>query len=224
MFSRQDLSGLKILVTAGATIEPIDPVRFITNRSSGKMGYAIAGAATGRGAQVVLVSGPSVQREPTGVLVEKVRTTEEMKEAVFKHHKECDIIIKAAAVSDYRPRENAKQKIKKRDGVLSLDLVQNPDILMELGCAEERDRFFLVGFAAETENLLAHAKEKLKKKNLDMIVANDVSREDAGFESDTNLVKIITRDGGLEELPLMTKQEVAHQLLDRIISLRKGAG
>ncbi|MFH1349488.1 MAG: bifunctional phosphopantothenoylcysteine decarboxylase/phosphopantothenate--cysteine ligase CoaBC [Pseudomonadota bacterium] len=221
LLSQKDLSGLNILVTAGATEEPIDPVRFITNRSSGKMGYALARAARRRGAHVILVSGPSSQRPPFDVALCKVKTAEEMKKAVFEHSLRCDVIIKAAAVSDYRPREASGQKIKKGDGIKMLELVQNPDILAELGSRKKDFPCLLVGFAAETEDLMTNATEKLKKKNLDMIVVNDVSREDAGFEADTNLVKIIHRNGHIEDLPLMMKEEVADLVLDRVSELRK---
>lgn len=219
LLSAQDLSGLRILVTAGPTVEPIDPVRYITNRSSGKMGYALAGAASRRGADVVLVSGPTDLKPPIDVTLRQVKTTEEMKRAVLNGSEQYDVIIKAAAVSDYRPREKAAQKIKKQKEIQSIELVRNPDILSELGNKRGNSRCILVGFSAETEDLLANATEKLRKKNLDMIVANDVSREDAGFESDTNLVKVIYRDGEMEEFPLMAKEEVADQLLGRIKEL-----
>ena len=219
LLSDQDLSGLRILVTAGPTVEPIDPVRYITNRSSGKMGYALAGAARRRGADVILVSGPTGLKPPVDVTLRQVKTTEEMKRAVLNGSEQYDVIIKAAAVSDYRPREKAAQKIKKQKEIQSIELVRNPDILSELGNKRGNSRSILVGFSAETEDLLANATEKLRKKNLDMIVANDVSREDAGFESDTNLVKIIYRDGDMEEFPLMAKEEVADQLLGRIKEL-----
>jgi phosphopantothenoylcysteine decarboxylase/phosphopantothenate--cysteine ligase len=219
LLSVQDLSGLRILVTAGPTVEPIDPVRYITNRSSGKMGYALAGAARRRGADVMLVSGPTDLKPPVDVTFCGVKTTEEMKRAVLDGRGQYDVIIKAAAVSDYRPRERAAQKIKKQKEIQSIELVRNPDILAELGKKRGNSRCILVGFSAETEDLLANATEKLRQKNLDMIVANDVSREDAGFESDTNLVKVIYRDGEMEEFPLMAKEEVADQLLERIKEL-----
>ena len=220
MLSSQDLHGVKILVTAGPTIEPMDPVRYITNRSTGKMGYALARAAAMRGADVILVSGPTNLSLPAGVKCYRVDTAEEMKTEVFKHCFGMDVIIKAAAVSDYRPREKSLQKVKKGEESLSMDLVKNPDILAELGSSKKDHKYILVGFAAETENLLNNAEEKLARKNLDMIVANDVSREDAGFESDTNLVKIIYRKGDREELSLMSKEDVADQILDRIKGLR----
>ncbi len=219
LLSQKDLSKLAILVTAGPTEEPLDPVRYFTNRSSGKMGYAIANAAKHRGARVTLVSGPTSLKVPAGVTFRLVRTTEEMRQAVFEYCQQSDVIIKAAAPLDYRPKIEADHKIKKIEEVESLEMVRTPDILAELGHSKGDSRFILVGFAAETEDLLANASEKLEKKNLDMIIANDVSREDAGFKSDTNLVKIIHRDGHVEDLPLMTKEEVADQILDRIIAL-----
>jgi phosphopantothenoylcysteine decarboxylase/phosphopantothenate--cysteine ligase len=227
LLSIQDLSGYKILVTAGATIEPIDPVRYITNRSTGKMGYAVARAARDRGASVILVSGPTSLPPPPGMTLLNVRTAEEMKQAVIGNQKGCDIIIKAAAVSDYRPQEIAPQKIKKGADALSLSLVKNPDILAQLGSLRKESPCILVGFAAETEDLLTNAREKLRAKNVDMIVANDVSRDDAGFEAETNAVKIIYADGRVEDSPLMTKDEVAHLLLDRVKEIaggRLGAG
>jgi phosphopantothenoylcysteine decarboxylase/phosphopantothenate--cysteine ligase len=216
LLSKQDLSGLRILVTAGATLEPLDPVRFMSNRSSGKMGYALARAARMRGAKVSLVSGPTALKPPRDVALSRVKTAEEMRQAVLAGSREYDVIIKAAAVLDWRPKETAEHKIKKGKGVQTLELVENPDILAELGTRRGSSRSILVGFAAETQDLIANAREKLKKKNLDLIVVNDVSREDAGFEADTNAVKILYRDGRMEELPLMTKEEVADQLLDRV--------
>jgi len=222
MLSQQDLSGLRILVTAGPTVESIDPVRYITNRSTGKMGYALARAGRRRGATVTLVSGPTSLRQPFGVTFRGVKTAKEMKRVVLENGPNCDIIIKAAAVSDYRPRHCAQHKIKKGVESISLDLVKNPDILAQLGETKNKFSHILVGFAAETNDLLANAKKKLKAKNLDMIVANDVSRDDAGFEIDTNIVKIIYEDGHAEQLPIMTKDEVADLVLDRIKILWKG--
>ena len=219
LLTDKDLSGLKILVTAGPTIEPLDPVRYITNRSSGKMGYALARAARLRGADVILVSGPTTLTPPRGVTFCSVKRADEMRDAVFEYRPGCHIIIKAAAVSDYRPRKSATQKIKKGPDALSLDLVKNPDILAELGSTKEQSPCVLVGFAAETEDILANAEAKLKAKNLDMIVANDVSRSDAGFDTDTNKVKMIYRDGEVEDAPLMTKEEVADLVLDRANAL-----
>lgn len=219
LLSKQDLSGLRILVTAGATLEPLDPVRYMSNRSSGKMGYALARAARMRGAKVTLVSGPTALKPPRDVALSRVKTAEEMRRTVLADCGQYDVIIKAAAVLDWRPKETAEHKIKKGRGVQTLELVENPDILAELGCMQGNSRCLLVGFAAETQDFIANAKEKLKKKNLDLIVVNDVSREDTGFEADTNAVKIVYRDGHMEDLPLMPKQEVADQLLDRIKTL-----
>ncbi len=219
LLSEQDLLGLRVLVTAGPTVEPLDPVRYLTNRSSGKMGYALARAARLRGADVMLVSGPTGLRPPQDVNFCGVKTAEEMRQAVLGRISEYDVIIKAAAVSDYRPRDKADQKMKKGKEHHTLELVKNPDILADLGSMKGDSARILVGFSAETEDLMVNAAQKLEKKNLDMIVANDVSREDAGFESDTNLVKIIYRDGHMEEFPLMTKDEVANQLLERIKDL-----
>jgi phosphopantothenoylcysteine decarboxylase/phosphopantothenate--cysteine ligase len=224
LLSEQDLSGLRFLITAGATVEPIDPVRYITNRSSGKMGFALARAAAMRGAEVTLVSGPTRLKAPGRVRCVAVHTTEEMRQAVLERSPDSDVVIKAAAVLDYRPRQRAGQKIKKGDQTLTLELEPTPDILAQLGTARGDRRSVLVGFAAETNDLLAHARAKLKKKNLDLVVANDVSRTDAGFDSDTNQVKLLHRDGTVEDLPLMTKLELAHQLLDRIKGLWAKAG
>jgi len=222
MLAEKDLSGLKLLVTAGPTIEAMDPVRYISNRSTGKMGYALARVAAMRGASVTLVSGPTSLPPPHSVKFLGVKSAEEMKEAVFDCLGDIDVIIKAAAVSDYRPREISAQKIKKGAASLSIDLVKNPDILSELGKAKADSDYILVGFAAETEDILTNAMEKLRDKNLDIIIVNDITREDSGFKSDTNLVKIIYRDGSKEELPLMSKDEVAGQILDRIKTLREG--
>ena len=221
MISRQDLSGLKIMVTAGPTVEAIDPVRYITNRSSGKMGYAIARAAVMRGANVTLISGPTALTPPAGSITIKVKTAEEMKNAVFENHEKMDVIIKAAAVADYRPSQSADQKIKKNSDDMHIDLVKNPDILSELGKAASKPGRVLVGFAAETENVFDNAKEKIARKNLDMIVVNDVSKKDAGFDVDTNRVTFISRDGSNEDLPLLTKEEVADRLLDKIKLIRE---
>lgn len=221
LLADRDLEGLKVIVTAGPTQEPVDPVRYITNRSSGKMGYAIARAAAIRGAHVTLISGPVALAPPAGIVVDHVRTTEEMRKAVLAQAGQADVIIKAAAVSDYRPNETAPQKIKKDDGPFTLNMVKNPDILAELGAIKKDNGFILVGFAAETESVTDNAAEKLRKKNLDMIVANDVSRTDSGFDTETNKVQVIYRDGKAEDLPLMSKASLADQILDRIMVLRK---
>ena len=214
-----DMLGIKVLVTAAGTYEPIDPVRYIGNRSSGKMGYAIAEAAKKRGAEVILVSGPSALTPPDGVEFIGVESAAEMRDAVMEHFSEADMIIKAAAVADYRVRNASDQKIKKNDEELTLVLEKNPDILKELG-EKKRTGQILVGFAAETQNLLEYARAKLEKKNLDMIVANDVSRKDAGFNTDTNVVKLLYRNGTIEELPIMTKQKLADELLNRVLKIK----
>lgn len=220
LLSEQDLAGCKILVTAGPTTEYIDPVRYITNRSSGKMGYALARAAVRRGAETVLISGPTNINPPPGITFCSVRTAEDMRQAVFDHRNGCHMIIKAAAVSDYRPKETADQKVKKGADSLSLDMVKNPDILALLGKTKNDHPCVLVGFAAETENLLKNAQKKINAKNLNMIVANDVSRKDAGFQTDSNAVKIIYADGRVEDSPLMGKLDVAHLILDRAKALK----
>lgn len=221
MLSSKDLSGLKILITAGPTQEPIDPVRYITNRSSGRMGYALARAAVMRGASVELISGPTALTPPMGVDFYPVKNAEEMKTKVFGLAVNMDVIIKAAAVADYRPEKASDEKIKKKDDRLSIDLVRNPDILSELGSEKHKNRYILVGFAAETGNLVSNAREKLKDKNLDMIILNDVTKKDSGFDVDTNRVRIIYRNGHEEALDLMTKTDLAHRILDRVIDLRE---
>ena len=212
-----DLSGKKILVTAGGTREPIDPVRYIGNRSSGKMGYAMAEVAASRGAAVILVTGPVHLPPPPGVKTIVVESARQMRDAVMAEFDACDIVIKAAAVADYRVSNQAAHKIKKTDENLTLILERNPDILAELGRIKKNQ--LLVGFAAETEDLLRHAAEKLLRKNADMIVANDVSLPGAGFNCDTNVVKLLYKDGRVEELPKMSKKELAGLILDRIIVL-----
>jgi len=223
LLSPQDLSGEVVLVTAGPTQEPLDPIRYVSNRSSGRMGYAIAEAALARGAKVILVSGPTALKPPSQVETIFVQTAGEMREAVFKSFPETTIVIKAAAVADYRPARMLPSKLKKTGGAFSLEFVPTPDILEELG--ERKEGRILVGFAAETENVIERAKEKLLKKNLDLIVANDVTKEGAGFGSETNLVTILDREGTVEELPLLSKAEVAHRILDRVVALlRKRRG
>jgi len=207
----RDLTGYTVLVTAGATREPIDPVRYISNRSSGKMGFACAAAAAARGARVILVSGAAEVAAPDGVETVVVDTALAMRDKVLAFLPECDLVIKAAAVADYRPVRTAEQKIKK-GGALSLELVPNPDILQELG-ARKGNRV-LIGFAAETENLLVGAQAKLAKKNLDLVVANDVSQPDSGFGADTNRVWLVFPEGPPRELPLMDKRLVAEHILD----------
>ncbi len=213
--SPKDLKGKNILVTAGPTREAIDPVRFISNPSSGKMGYAIARAAEHRGAEVVLVSGPTDLPGPAHVNTIRVNTAREMADAVFEQVKDTHIIVKSAAVSDYSPVSAATQKIKKEKDEMTLEMTKNRDILKELGGVKE-DRI-LVGFAAETENLDKNAGEKLKKKNLDIIVGNLVGQPFSGFGTDTNKVTLYHRDGTVEALPVIDKEEVAHIILDRVV-------
>jgi phosphopantothenoylcysteine decarboxylase/phosphopantothenate--cysteine ligase len=211
----QRLLGKKVLVTAGPTREAIDPVRFISNRSSGRMGYAIAKVARQWGAEVFLVSGPTALAAPPGVHLTRVETAAEMREAVLKYFPEMDVVIKAAAVADYRVKEVKDQKIKKKDLGLVLELEKTPDILEELGRIKEKQ--VLVGFAAETQNLLSYAEEKLRRKNLDFIVVNDVSRKDAGFEVETNAIQIVHRNGKVTDYPLMSKEKVAEIILEEIL-------
>lgn len=216
-----DLRGLRVLVTAAGTREPIDPVRYVGNRSSGKMGYAVAQMAAERGADVLLISGPSALATPPNVRVVNVETTNEMLEACLAAYGDVDIVIKAAAVADYRPRDVADQKIKKKtDDALTVVMDKNPDILKTLGAKKEQQ--VLVGFAAETQNLLANAREKVVKKNLDMIVANDVTATGAGFNSDTNIVKFLFANGDVRELEQMPKVDVANKILDEAIRIRNG--
>ena len=216
--TEKDLAGERILVTAGPTREPFDPVRFISNHSSGKMGYALAAMARRRGAHVTLVSGPSALPPPVGVRFVPVSTALEMRDAVMANLERTTVVIKAAAVADYRPAEVALNKIKKKEGPLSIKLVRNPDIISEIG--KQKGNRILVGFAMESENLIENAKGKLLAKNMDMIIANDLTQEGAGFQTDTNIIKILDRDGGMEELPLMDKREVANRILDRIRDMR----
>ena len=222
ILSPQDFARETVLITAGPTEESIDPVRFITNRSSGKMGFAMAHAALRRGAEVILISGPTALPPPPKVKFIGVRSTAQMREAVLTNLKNASILLMAAAVSDYRPRQMAAGKIKKSEAEMVLTLERNPDILSEAG--RQKDHRILVGFAAETENLLRNARSKLKEKNLDLIVANDVTLPGAGFEVDTNIVKFLDRSRKVEELPLMTKEELADRILDRVAQLKKSAG
>ena len=217
LLSPQDYAGVNVLVTAGPTREYLDPARFLSNPSSGKMGYGLARALQWRGANVTLVSGPVALPAPHGVTYVAVENAREMADAVEKHFEHAHLIIKAAAVADYRPCEQLRQKQKKQDGPLALELERNADILAGLG-ARKAGRV-LVGFAAETDDVIQHAREKLAAKNLDMIIANDISRPDAGFESDTNQVCILTAGADPEHLPLMPKALLAHAILDRIKKL-----
>ncbi len=213
---KKDLADRKFLVTAGPTMEPIDPVRYISNRSSGKMGYALAREAARRGAEVTLVSGPTDVAPPPEVCIIKVATSEEMLKAVTDKAKGSDAVVMAAAVADYRPSKRAASKIKKSVAPLTLQLEPTVDILKELG--REKTEELLVGFAAETEDLLKHASMKLKEKNLDLIVANDITEAGAGFDVDTNRVYIIDRRGIVEETPKLPKEEVAERIMDVIAS------
>ncbi|WP_053956939.1 bifunctional phosphopantothenoylcysteine decarboxylase/phosphopantothenate--cysteine ligase CoaBC [Inediibacterium massiliense] len=215
--NEQDLKGKKILITAGPTKEPIDPVRYITNHSSGKMGYAISECAANRGAEVLLISGSTNLETPKGVKKIDVVTTKNMYEEVLKHFSWADVVIKSAAVADYRPAYVQENKIKKKDNDLSITLTRNPDILKELGAKKEHQ--ILVGFAAETQNLLENANDKIKKKNLDFIVANDLTKEGAGFKSDTNIVSIIDKNGSIDHYEKMSKTELAQIILDRVKNL-----
>lgn len=215
---KKDYSGLTVLVTAGPTREAIDPVRYISNHSSGKMGYALAKAAAARGARVILVSGQTALTPPCGVEFVQVDSALDMYNAVLEYYPAADVAIKAAAVADYRPARAAGQKIKKKDTQLSLELEKNVDILYELG--KVKNGKILVGFAAETEDLVNNARDKVLKKNLDFIVANDVTRAGAGFGSDTNLAQLIYPDGRIKSLELMSKLALGHRILDEIAALR----
>lgn len=213
----KDMQGKKVLVTAGPTQEKIDPVRYITNHSSGKMGYAIAKNAMLRGAEVILVSGPVSIAPPPFVKVVSVKTAKEMFEAVTSVSEEQDIIIKAAAVADYRPKEVSSEKIKKKDGQMSIELERTDDILKYLG-EHKRQNQFLCGFSMETQNMLGNSRAKLEKKNLDMVAANNLKVEGAGFQGDTNVLTLITQEEDVS-LPLMSKEDAASKLLDKILSL-----
>ncbi len=212
---QNDLAGLKFLITAGPTHEPLDPVRYLTNPSSGKMGYAVAEQARKRGAEVTLISGPTPLTPPAGVRVLPCRQAGEMNALVRDHLLQCDVLVMVAAVGDFRAEKVEKEKIKKKNGEpLRLRLVPNPDILQE--ASRLRTHQLLVGFAAESENLVESAREKLKRKNLDLIVANDISAPGIGFRSDSNQVILIDRSGTLEKFPFLPKKEIAGLLLDRI--------
>jgi phosphopantothenoylcysteine decarboxylase/phosphopantothenate--cysteine ligase len=220
LFSQKDLRGERILITGGPTQEPIDPVRFITNRSSGKMGYALAKVARRRGAEVILVTGPTSLPIPRrDIEVVPVQTAEEMRKAVLTRIERCSVVIKAAAVSDFRPKVMSKQKMKKANASCSLELEKTEDILREIG--KRKGNRVLIGFAAETENLIANARKKLTEKNLDLIVVNDVTKPGAGFGLDTNQVKILYLSGEVKDLPLMSKEEVSQYILDDVVRLLK---
>ena len=211
-YEQKDLAGKTVLVTAGPTVEAIDPVRFISNHSTGKMGYAIAKCAARRGAKVILISGPVNLEKPVFADVISVQGAKEMYEAVMAHKDEADIIVKSAAVADYTPVTVADEKMKKKDGELSIELERTRDILKTLG-ETRRDGQFICGFAMETQNLIANATKKLESKNVDMIVANSLRTQGAGFGTDTNIVTLLKKDGMLE-LPIMSKDEVAARILD----------
>ena len=213
----QELAGKKVLVTAGPTREALDPVRHLSNPSTGKMGYAVAEEARDRGAQVVLITGPTMLKAPTGMEVIRVISARDMYAAVMEQFESADVVIKSAAVSDYRPKQVAEQKMKKGNEDLVIHLERNPDILYELG--QKKGSKVLVGFAAETNDLLENARVKIQKKNLDFVIANDVTKEGAGFGTDTNIVKIINRDGAIEEIPKMSKKEIARLVIDKVIRL-----
>lgn len=217
---RASLAGLRVVVTAGPTVEDIDAVRFVSNRSSGRMGYRVAEAARDRGADVVLVTGPGTLPEPRGLEVVRVRSAAQMAQAVEEKAAGAQVVVMAAAVSDYRPEAAAPHKIKKQEGPLTLTLVRTPDILASLG-ARKNGRF-LVGFAAETDDVRAHARGKLAAKNLDLIVANDVARKDAGFATDTNAALLIDAAGEVE-VPLTSKRALAERIWDRVLELRGGS-
>ena len=214
---RRDLEGQTFLLTAGPTQEYLDPVRFLTNRSSGRMGYAVAEAAAQRGAKVILISGPTALETPAGVTRVDVRTAAEMSQAVEDHFAQATTAIFAAAVADYRPADIASQKIKKTASELTLQLKLNPDILATV--ARKKEHRLIVGFAAETGKVAENARQKLAEKNADLIVANDVTAEGAGFDVDTNIVTLFARDGRDLPLPKMTKREVAHRILDEVLRL-----
>ena len=214
----QDLLGKKVLISAGPTIAPIDPVRYITNRSTGMMGYAIAQEARERGAEVVLVSGPTNLNPPKDVKIINIKTNEEMKNEILQYFEWADIVIKSAAVADYKPKEYSEEKIKKGDGDLNLCLTRDNDILKSLG--EIKTHQILVGFAAESNNVLENANKKLKNKNLDFIVANDITSSDTGFGSEDNKVVILSKNDEKLELEKMSKKEVASNIFDMILEKR----
>lgn len=219
-FSQKDLKGERILITGGPTQESIDPVRFVSNRSSGKMGYALAKVARRRGAEVILVKGPTSLPIPRrDIEVVPVQTAEEMRKAVLTRIERCSVVIKAAAVSDFRPKVTSKQKMKKANASRSLELEKTEDILREVG--KRKGNRVLIGFAAETEDLIANARKKLIEKNLDLIVVNDVTKPGAGFGLDTNQVKILYPSGEVKDLPLMSKEEVSQHILDDVVRLLK---
>jgi len=218
LLKTKDLTGERLLITAGPSREPIDPVRYLSNRSSGKMGSALARAALNRGAEVALVMGPTALIPPAGARVIRVTTAAEMREAVLKEYARCTAVVMAAAVADYHAASVAEKKIKRGTGALELRLEPNPDILKELG--QKKDGKWLIGFAAETEDLTTNAQQKLRDKNLDMIVANNVAEPGSGFDSDTNLATIVDRTGAIHALPLMSKEGLADKIYDHWLALK----
>ena len=215
----KDLTGERFLITVGATREEIDPVRFISNRSSGRMGFALAEAALKRGGEVTVVAGITTVNPPAGVKVVRALSAEEMNEAVARESRDATVFLGAAAIADYRPAQRAVQKIKKSEESVTLTLERTPDVLANVAAARTNG-MLVVGFAAETENVVANAREKLRTKKLDAIVANDVTRQDSGFDTTTNAVTIITANGDPVELPALSKSEAANRILDAIVSLR----
>lgn len=222
MRRREDLAGVHVLITSGANHEPIDPVRFIGNRSSGKMGYALAKEALDRGARVTIVTGPADVAPPQAAHIIHVQTAVEMRDAVLKHLDEADVIIGAAAVADYRVKDPASKKHKRDGEALSIELVENPDVIAE-AALRKRDDQTVIGFAAETHDLVENATQKLRRKNLDLIVANEVGGTDSGFGADTTRATFLAAGGSAEELPLLSKSDMAGKLFDRILAMRKSA-
>jgi phosphopantothenoylcysteine decarboxylase/phosphopantothenate--cysteine ligase len=219
LLRKKDLVGERLLITAGPNREPLDPVRYLSNRSSGKMGYALARAALRRGAEVALISGPTELEPPMGARLTRVMTAAEMERAVLDEFPRCTSVIMAAAVSDYRPVDFIHKKIKRGKSFIELRLEPNPDILKTIG--SRKNGKLLVGFAAETEELISNAEKKLKEKNLDMIVANDVSEPGAGFDVDTNVATILDRNGAVCSLPIMSKEELADRIFDHLLTLKR---
>jgi len=224
IFSKKDLTGVSLLITAGPTREPIDAVRFISNPSTGKMGYALATVARDRGANVLLVTGPVHITPPRGVRIINVTTAEEMRRVVRENVAEAHVVIMSAAVSDFKPVISSDRKIKKESASLALQLERTTDILQELGSSAGRGKRILVGFAAETDDVLQHATKKLQEKNLDIIVANDLTQTGSGFGSDNNSVTILEKTGGKTEIPLKPKEEIAAVILDKIVELKANKG
>jgi phosphopantothenoylcysteine decarboxylase/phosphopantothenate--cysteine ligase len=214
--SRKDMKGRRVMISAGPTVEALDPVRYITNRSSGKMGFALAQMAARRGADVTLITGPSILADPYGVRVIRIRSAEEMRQAALSHLIGQDAVIMAAAVADYRPKTAATQKIKKGEDTLTLEMERTADILTEIG---KKRPPVLVGFAVETNDGLRYARDKLVRKNLDMVVYNDITQEGAGFDVDTNIVTLLHRDGREQEIPIQSKKDVADRILDEVALL-----